>query len=273
VSSEDGINGHFVYMYRDQAGNPLYVGKQGSDARSLSHTGDRAHNNGLTNALASLKSYAIEIAGPFETPDIAAVVEAALISALANTPSVQKHLQNKIGGVSSGTFRPLGVPLDLAQRPSLAPITGHELKVLSKGKPVLLVYVGSEKLGDREGVDLAHLPSDFVIQERIVRWWQLDKFMDSWRANPELVPAMLLGVSGTPKHRIVVGSLQINAVAKKLPWMRSEKGRLSEVPVHPHPTLDFANLRGRRLEPGLTTFGGITPLFFNILSRSAEISP
>ena len=79
--------------------------------------------------------------------------------------------------------------------------------------------------------------------------------------TPALTPGILLGVSGTAKHRIVVGSLQI---VQELPWPEKEGG-LVEVPVHPHSELDFAQLRGRRLEQELVTFGGIKPLFFKIL--------
>ncbi len=262
--SQSEASEHFVYLYRDQAGNPLYVGRERKSARSVSHTGEGAHNDGLTSALASVNTYVIENAGPFGTRDVAALVEAALISALANTPSVEKHLQNRIGGVAAGIFRPLGVPPDLAKRPLLPPITADELKKLSKGKPVLLVYVGSKTLGGREGVDLARIPSDFAIQERIVRWWQLNSRMSAWRASPELVPAILLGVSGTPRHRIVVGSMQIHTALRNLPWKQTPGG-LSEVPVRSHPKLDFAKLRGLRLEPGLAKFGPVRSMFFKIV--------
>jgi hypothetical protein len=262
--SQSETGEYFVYLYRDQAGNPLYVGRERVSARSLSHTGDRAHNEGLSEALASAKTYAIENAGPFGTQDIAALVEAALISALANTPSVQKHLNNKIHGIAAGIFRPLGVPPDLATRPLLPPMTVDDLKKISEGKPVLLVYVGSKTLGHREGVDLARIPSDVVIQERMVRWWQLNSRMSAWRASPQQVPAILLGVSGTAKHRVVIGSLQIDNVVKNLPW-KEQRGGLSEVPVRSHSTLDSANIRGRRLEPSLVKFGHIRSMFFKIV--------
>lgn len=259
MSSTNSIGEHFVYLYRDQAGRPIYVGRGGDVERSLG-----IHNEDLNKALA--KNSTINIAGPFGRQDIATAVEAALISAIADTPSFQKHLKNMVQGTSIGVFRPLGVPPNLADRISLAPLTAGGLKRASEGRPVLLVYISSKQLGDREGVDLANLPSDEAIQNRMVRWWQLHNRMKSWQATPELIPAILLGVSGTPKHRIVIGSLQIDAAVQKLPWIQSKvKPSLSEVPVHSHRELDFAQLRGRRFESDLVIFGGITPLFFKII--------
>jgi hypothetical protein len=96
--------GQFVYLYRDDKGDARYVGRGGKPARALSHTNLRGHNPELTAELLKSKKYSIEIAGPFGDEDIAALVEAALISALSDAPDFQ--LANQIGGVSRGRFRP-----------------------------------------------------------------------------------------------------------------------------------------------------------------------
>jgi hypothetical protein len=265
MTTEHEHTKNFVYIYRDKSGNPLYVGRGHEIWRALSHAGPIAHNEDLTIKLNSLNSYTIEVAGPFSSSEVVQVVEAALISALSATPSLERRLCNKIGGVGEGVFRPLGVSAEFANRASQGPLDEGQLKKLSHGRPVLLVYLGPEKLGDREGVDLAHPPSESTIEERMVKWWQLDRYMDEWRASPRLVPAMLVAVSGTPTHRVVVGSLEIDTDLSKLPWKRSAKGRLSEITVHANRQLDFGEIRGRRLEPELVKFGSIRSQFFKII--------
>lgn len=259
---------NYVYLYRDNYGNILYIGKGKDIDRSLSHTGSRAHNEDLASIIRESNSFSIQIAGPFANPEIAAIVESALISALSATPSVKNNLKNKVDGLSEGLFRPIGVPPEFASRAAESPLLQDELKQLVDGKPVLLVYVTDKTLryddDDREGVDLARPPSNATVRNRIVKWWQLDCRMDEWRNNRELIPAILVAVSGTPKHRIIVGSLEIDQNGE-LPWKQLGRDGCSEVPVCDHQQLDFGKIRGRRLAPNLVKFGSFRSQVFKII--------
>ena len=84
-------NKHFVYIYRNRRGNPLYVGKGCSARETADHVGTQAHNEELRQALADEQDYTVEIAGPFGNKELSELIEAALIPALAATPGAGSH--------------------------------------------------------------------------------------------------------------------------------------------------------------------------------------
>ena len=253
---------HFVYLYRDSQRRPIYIGRGGKTARSLIHASNRGHKVDLTAALEKSPRYTIEIAGPFDSEETASLIEAALLSVLLDAPD--SLLKNKIGGVSSGVFRPIGVPPKFGERSGLAPLTKKDFKQIAGGQPCLFVFIGDKTLGTRIGVDLANPPSELAIQERMVKWWQLNSKMDSWTADRESIPGIPIAVSGPPKHRVIIGSLQIDRDPSRVPWP-SKSGGISEVPVLSDPELDYKDIRGRRVAHDVTEFGGIRAMFFNIL--------
>jgi hypothetical protein len=103
---------HFVYLYRDRHGNPIYVGRGKDTTRSTVHRGKSGHNEELTRKLASEKQHTLTIAGPFGSLEAANMVETALISLLDQTPSIKRKgcLFNKHPGTSDYRFRKLAVP-------------------------------------------------------------------------------------------------------------------------------------------------------------------
>src|SRR5262249_55449248 len=110
----DCEHSHFVYLYRDKDGSPLYVGYGESPKPAISHI-NRTHNVQLEKRLAR-GGYTLEIAGPFESAEMALAVETALISALRTTCNIAR-------GQNRWRFRPLGVPLSLAERPQEEELT------------------------------------------------------------------------------------------------------------------------------------------------------
>ncbi len=166
---EDREHNHFVYLYRNKDGSPLYVGYGESPQRAISHI-SKTHNVELEKHLKKGR-YNLEIAGPFESRDIALTVETALISAMRTTCNVAQ-------GQNRWRFRPLGVPLDQAERPHEEKLTFAELKEKAGKKylfPVLFVRINDEFFEEdgRPGYDLSNLPPDKDILARIDRWWQL----------------------------------------------------------------------------------------------------
>ncbi len=72
---------HCVYLYRAPTTQKIvYVGRGATPGRAVQHTGG-SHNPGLS-AIIDTGDYSVELAGPYLTPEAAAAVEAALISAL-----------------------------------------------------------------------------------------------------------------------------------------------------------------------------------------------
>src|SRR3954470_23541409 len=98
-------------MYRRLDGTIVYVGRGLTPDRAQSHTGG-SHNPALTELIAT-GEYDLEIAGPYDSYEIAMEVEAAMISAL--TRPGKHDLFNKMPG-NGHRFTALGVPAELAER-------------------------------------------------------------------------------------------------------------------------------------------------------------
>ena len=65
---------HYVYLYRDLAGKPKYVGYGQNVQRALSHT-EKSHNQSL-KALLAKNNFDLSMAGPYRSESEAKVVEA-----------------------------------------------------------------------------------------------------------------------------------------------------------------------------------------------------
>ena len=124
----DSDGEHFVYLYRTPAGIPKYVGYGKTVDRATAHA-EVSHNSGLRSWLAS-GQFDLTVAGPYGDRREALHVEAALISALS--PEF-----NKSPGEGPG-FVPLGVPPELGNRPSMAPLTVPQVGKIAGG--ALIVY-------------------------------------------------------------------------------------------------------------------------------------
>jgi len=241
---------HYVYVYRNKYGKPLYVGYGASVVRSAAHVGKRAHNAALTAALGT-GGYTLEVAGPFGNEQRAKAVETALISAFRLEPT----LCNDNKGHESWRFRSLGVPNDFVRRvdqPTLERATWRELAKRAGG--LIVVYINDRDLGDgRRGDLLANLPPNAKLVQRVDRYWQLRSYAaDTWVAKPRRSPGLLVGVSGSGAMRMVIASMRIDrrgwqaAVAAALP-----QGLLA-VPLlaKANDALDAYQLRGRRVGLG-----------------------
>lgn len=231
---------HFVYIYRGNDGKVVYVGKGKSAKRSASHV-EGSHNDGL-NDFIEKGGYSIEIAGPFGDPDIATKIETALISAA-------RPKFNKAQGPSEYRFRPLGVPAALADRLDSL-LSKEDLVKCAKdiGSPILLVFVNEKNFADgRLGFDPSKLPDDDAIIERIRAWWQLKNRVAYWTENPNKCPRMLIGVSGSPARRVIVGSMQIDTSRINEEKNFCENG-LMTFPIK-NRDIDFKYLRGRIIPP------------------------
>ena len=228
---------HFVYIYRGNDGKVVYVGKGKSSKRSASHV-DGSDNKEL-NAFIAKKKYSIEIAGPFGDPEVATKIETAIISAAS-------PIFNKAQGPSEYRFRPMGVPASLAKRLDELPLSKKELVKYAKdiGSPLLLVFVNDKPFLDKRlGFDPSKIPEDKKIIERTQAWWQLKNHVANWEADLSKCPGMLIGVSGSPARRLIIGSMQIdkNNISNEENFV---KGGLMSFPIKKC-DIDFKSLRGR----------------------------
>lgn len=251
----------YVYLYRDERDRVRYVGYGRSPERASSHLTGASHSEVLNQFLAA-REYRIEIAGPFEEVRSGQMVETALISALKPDLNVDP-------GQSRWRFRPLGVPLEFAERQVAAELRLGDF-LYAQGEnpsPVLFVIVTDFDFKDRVGYNPASPPSDEQIRVRTDRWWQLQRFLPEWTAIPEVSPGLLVGVFGSPGRQTVIASARIDRAA----WAGAELlkcGKL-RVPLLTPGDLDAFSLRGRRIarEAGLK-FGGIPSEFFIILGTN-----
>ena len=237
---------HFVYIYRDQSNKARYVGYGENSQRALSHMTD-THNVALETLLAN-ESLKLEIAGPFANKETALAVETALISALMPDANIAR-------GETTHRFRPIGVPLQYAERIALPPLSREELLNILQGQKspnflcVLVQNIDFEREDGtiRRGYEPSNPPSDCEILERVKRWWQLRLKLEIWCENADESPAILLGIHGKPGAQFIIASLFTdrknwqNAVAKP-----GNSSRF-EVPVLETPALDALKLRGRRI--------------------------
>jgi len=95
------------------------------------------------------------------------------------------------------------------------------------------------------------LPSDEVAVSNIERNWDISRLVEKWRMRPESIPKVLIGIHGKPSHRFIVGALEINRVAicdpENLRYAKRWSQPRWQIPLIDRESLDFENLRGRRV--------------------------
>jgi hypothetical protein len=252
---------HFVYLYRDERGQPRYVGYGKDVTRATAHL-TKSHNLKF-DAFIRENRFSIEVAGPFKSKKIGLLVETTLISALQPKFNVTK-------GQSKVRFRPLGVPVDFAKRLSMPALQRDGFLSAQKRKTpmsVLFVTVGDKDFGDgRLGYNLAKPPRDDQIKERVEKWWQLSRLASQWVKKPKRSPGLLIGINGRPGSQIVIASLKIDRNA----WSKAEgypqgEGKIS-VPLLPSTNLDAFKLRGRWVDrKAKLAFANFPANFFIVL--------
>ncbi|WP_299039993.1 hypothetical protein [uncultured Pseudokineococcus sp.] len=226
-----------VYLYRSTGGAQIrYVGRGASPDRALQHTGG-SHNEGLRTLIES-GNYTLEVAGPYASTSEAALVEAALISALKRS-GTQAALTNLAPGAGP-SFRPLGVPGHLAERPLRDPLTVADVGRRTGGALLVRNAFGADLSDGRPRLDPLSQQQDDVIVDNVTHTWLLQRLAPAWEADPDSRPRALVGCAGPLAHRYVPGALHVDV------------GRLCEDPstgVVPTTSkdLDAYDLRGRRI--------------------------
>jgi hypothetical protein len=227
---------HFVYLYRSLAGVAKYVGYGADVKRAMSHAG-ASHNHELKQWLEADR-FDVTIAGPYSSESEAKKVEAALISAM-------KPEFNKSPG-DGPTFLPIGVPPELAARPTLQPLTLEEIGRCTGG--ALLVYLaGGDFLSDgRPKFDPANPDNDVVVGD-MEAWWDLRSVRDQWLEHPASSPRVLIGVHGKVKHRFIAAATLIDSNRWTDVSLYNADRRRWKVPLLEPVEFDAYELRGRRV--------------------------
>jgi len=231
---------HFVYQYLDRSsGATVYVGYGMATDRALSHA-KTSHNDGL-RAWLEKGEFELRIAGPYASKQEGFAVEAALISAIS--PKFNKHPGN------GPKFRPLGVPEELADRPSMTPLTVDEIGAQAGGALIVYIAPGTTMMPDgRPKYDPAH-PDPATVAIDVEAWWQVDRHLKDWAAHPDAGPQVLVGAYGRPGHRFVIGAYAIDTSrwGKDRDTNTDSRGRW-RIPLVDKTQQDAANLCGRRIE-------------------------
>lgn len=225
-----------VYLYRTTNSAQIrYVGRGTTPDRALQHTGG-SHNEGL-RALIESGAYTLEVAGPYKSPSEAALVEAALISALERS-GTQAALTNLVPGAGP-QFRPLGVPGELAGRPLNAPLSLAEVGRHTGGALLVRNSFGADLSDGRPRLDPLSQQNDDVIVDNITKYWLLHRLAAAWE-DEAARPRALIGCAGPVAHRYVPGALRID-----VDRLYSEPAT-GVVPTIDN-DLDAYRLRGRRI--------------------------
>lgn len=229
---------YFVYLYRTTAGIPKYVGYGTRVDRALAHAGS-SHNDDL-KAWLNQNRYELKVAGPYKSEHEAKAVEAALISALQPTFN---------GPAGHGpSFRPVGVPSTLEDRPSATPLSIRQLGMRTGG--ALLVYLspGDFLKDGRRKFDPAD-PDDEVILNDMEGYWAINRLREKWAADPKQSPKVLLGIYGRNiKHRFVAGAAAIDPEHWLDEGLRSPRSGRWRVPILDRSSIDACELRGVRVK-------------------------
>jgi hypothetical protein len=251
---------HFVYIYRDQRGKPLYVGYGRLAPRATSHLLG-SHNAALNNSLVDQR-FDLQIAGPYESEAVGRAVETALISVLQPDLNVDP-------GPSRWRFRPIGVPAAYAERWTQPELLRRDF-IDAQGTrpaPVLFVIVTNEDFADgRIGYNIATPPTDSQIRERVEKWWQVRKYLSKWTADPNASPGLLVGIHGRPGAQFVIASMLIDQ--EKWPAAEATDGGKIKIPLSDPGDLDAHGLRGRRIaRDARLAFANWPSQFYIILGR------
>jgi len=113
--------------------------------------------------------------------------------------------------------------------------------------PVMFVYIKPGPLPPPDGRDagtpLNPRPPEKVL-ERVQKWWQVQKYLQEWQANPQQSPGVLVAVQGTPSERFVIAALMI----ERSKWKDCKDDGGICVPTVPSQDLDAFKLRGRGIQ-------------------------
>lgn len=252
---------YYVYAYRTAKNKHVrYIGYGKSIDRATS-----SNRNEKARKLLAKSSCTLEVAGPYRSKKTAVAVETALISFL------RPDLNNKRApGPKRYQFRPIGVPKKFCRRLARASLGKGDLTHKNRGNPcpLLFVLINKFRLGARQGYRLNDPPPDHKILARMEKWWQLGPHIRIWKRHPDRCPKILIGLTGPPAHRIIVGATRIDChqLANGKP-----KGGLYKVATLGTKNLDACDLRGRLISPKAgIKFGSRRHQFFVILKRNGH---
>lgn len=230
---------HFVYVYRDTAGNPIYFGQGFGAARPADHLGG-SHNHHFAEWLRNnVGRYRLQVMGPLGSKQMADAIETALISACQGASGLS--LMNVQPGVGKFMFRSYGVPEDLAHR--ISQPFGHDEFAEVVRQHGALMFVKVHQNDHPLRFDPANPPHDEIIRSRIQGSWQLGRYRAQWIKQPDLSPRLLVGVTGVGGSQIIIGAAKIDE--RRWDAASREEGNLFVVPLTADLTLDAGELRGR----------------------------
>ena len=173
--------------------------------------GVTASHNPALRKLIDTGHFSVEVAGPYGDLKTAAAVEAALHLGLVD---LRRPTARQYRARGRAQFAPLGVPIELADRLVLEPLSLPELGRLTGG--ILLVRLASGGAFKNDELRRKFDPSnldDEVVAENVARWWWVEPLVKQWEAGGEW-PKVVAGLAGPPKRRYVAGALEVDPIGE-----------------------------------------------------------
>ena len=206
MSSDSGV--HFIYVYRDRAGNPAFFGQGQHASGPLDHVVN-GHRQTFGAWLAEQQGqHRIEVIGPLASKEMADAIQTALVSACSSSTVLSRiFFTAPDAGRSEFQFRRYGMPQELAERTSRRLGRPYFEDVVARHGPLMFVRIDQvASTSDPHGRDLVHPPGDAAIRARAASEWQIGRHLKTWAAAPDESPALLVGVSGGPGAQVVLSS-------------------------------------------------------------------
>jgi len=226
---------YFAYVYRDTSGRVKYAG-YGTNATRAYPVG---HNSRVVE---NGNEFEVLIVGPYRDKEEALNVEAALISA-HDSDSTYSSEWNQMHG-NGLKFRHLGVPSEFGSRRSQPAMTIKEIGLTTGGALIVLSSLETQLKSGHEKLTPRSFADDVVLNN-IREYWYVKKFLQTWVADPNTSPKVLVGVQGPPKSRIIIGSVDIDIDGWKTTPVAKHDPSVHRIPILNTPNLDARELRGR----------------------------
>jgi hypothetical protein len=233
---------HFVYVYRDRAGNPAYFG-QGSQASRPAEDLVNPRRQTFGAWLAEQQGqHRIEMIGPLESKEMADAIETALISACASSTVLSRTLFNADPGDARFRFLRYGIPQQFAERAARRLGRDDFDELTRRHGTLMFVRIDQLDPDTERGPGLAHSPDDAGIRARVEGLWRVGPYLKHWTAAPAQSPVLLVGVTGGPDAQVVISSSFVDRTR----WAETAAGRdgLVRIPLLDQ-DIDALQLRGR----------------------------
>lgn len=115
-------------------------------------------------------------------------------------------------------------------------------------------------------------PPDQAVHDRMRQWWYVGRYVPGWVADPNSGPGLLVAVTGSWKHRLIAGCVEVARDGWATAVRNEDAPSQLSLPTLATPDLDACKLRGRRVAvEAELKFNTITSEMFLLLNRDGSV--